>query len=151
MGISLIKILQEMHEKIDKNVLTSRPKDSSVKKFQQVTERLSKILKNPKVVNKEQLYNTESDTNMFKPSTIAKGDLVQHIGEYNGKDFKTFTNSLAKMYERAGFVVEFGYGSDDIKGFEIKEEDGEVVGEVDFLEKNSIPNYGDTIVIKYKK
>ena len=151
MGISLIKILYEIQEETEKNVLTSRPQASSLKRFQEVTERLAKVLKNTKVVNKEQLYNTDTDTNMFKPSIIAKGNMIQHIGEYQGKDFKTFTNSLAKLYEKAGFTVEFGYGSDDIKGFEVKEADGEVIGEVDFLQKDSIPNYGDTIVIKHKK
>ena len=35
--------------------------------------------------------------------------------------------------------------------FEIKDSEGEVVGEVDFMEKDSIPNYGNTVIIKHKK
>lgn len=151
MGISLTKILQEIQEESEKNVLNSHPQPDSIKKFHEVSERLMKILKNSKVIDKSQFYNTEEGTSMFKPSVVARGDMKQYIGEYNGDDFKSFTQSLAKLYEKSGFKIEEGYGIDNVKGFEVKNDDGEVVGEVDFLEKDSIPNYGDMVIIKHKK
>lgn len=151
MSISLSKILREIQEETDKTFLTSRPQLDNLHKFHKVSEHIMKALENTKTINKEELYNTEENTNIFKPSIINKGEMLQHIGEYNGSNFQNFTKQLAKLYEKAGFQIEFGYGSDNIKGFEVKEASGEVVGEVDFLIKDSIPNYKDTIIIKHKK
>lgn len=153
--IRLIDILKHsLRESTENNILTSKPKPESVKKFRDVTEQLKKVLKNPKTVNKSVMYNNETDansSNMLKPSLIMRGEMLQEIGEYEGDNFKGFTEKIAQIYEKAGFTVEVGYGSDDIKGFEVKEQDGEVVGEVDFLQKDSIPNFGDTVIIKIKK
>lgn len=147
--IKLSTILKEIKEK---NLLNSRPNLELQKKFEDVTKKMSKLF-NSKIVEKEILYNNDDTEigSMLKPSIIAKQDIVQHIGEYKGNDFKAFTKKIAQVYEQAGFKLESGYGSDDIKGFEVKGDDGEVLGEVDFLEKDSIPNHGHTIIIKYKK
>lgn len=149
--IKLLPILNEIQETTSKTVLTSRPKLESIKKFHEVTNHLMKVLKNSKSIDKEQLYNQEENTNMFRPSMISKGELKQHIGEYQGNDFAGFTKGISNLYEKAGFKVEKGYGVDDIQGFEVTDNEGEVVGEIDFLIKDSIPNYGDTVIVKHKK
>lgn len=149
----MIKLSNIVREIKEKNVLNSRPNIESFKKFNEVTQKLSKLF-NSKIVEKDILYNNDNDNetnNMLKGAIITKHNMIQHIGEYKGNDFKGFTKKIAQVYEQAGFKVELGYGSDDIKGFEVRGQDGEIVGEVDFLEKDSIPNYGDMIIIKCKK
>jgi hypothetical protein len=140
-----------LSEVTDKTILTSNPNAEDMEKFVETTKRLMKLMKNSKIMERSILYNRDHTDNLFTPSTVSRGDITQHLGEFEGSNFGDFTRKIAEMYEKVGFKVEMGYGSDDIKGFEIKGSDGEVVGEVDFLEKNSIPKVGDTIIIKYKK
>lgn len=153
--LKLLNVVKQVLKEVeDKTILTSNPKPQELQKFHETTQRLMKILSKSKVVEKEILYNKNKyndNNNMFTPSVIDKGNIVQHIGGYNGNDFKNFTLKIAEMYEKAGFKVERGYGIDDVKGFDIIGEDGEVTGEVDFLIKDSLPNLGDTVIIKHKK
>lgn len=138
----------------DKNLLTSNPDDKSIKKFVEITEKVYKHFVNPQIKERNQFQNNEQDSgfsNMLNPATLVKHEIKQYIGEYDGNNFEGLTKKLAEMYEKSGFTVEQGYGIDDIKGFEVKTQEGEVVGEVDFLEKDSIPNHGHTIIIKCKK
>lgn len=151
MKISLTKILSEVIQNIEKDVINSHPKSDSVKRFKEITEKLMGQLGNSKIIEKKSHFNVDSGNSMYKPSVVGSSDMEHHIGEYNGSDFKNFSTKLAEMYEKAGFQIEIGYGIDDIKGFEIKESDGEVVGEVDFLKEGSIPKYGNTVIIKCKK
>lgn len=145
--IKLIEIAKQVID--DKTILTSVPKTEDFNKFNEVTQNLLKVLKNSKTVKKEVLHNKGNNENMFATSPIVSIPVTHHLAEYNGNNFKNFTLQIAKLYEKAGFTVEKGYGSDDINGFEISK-DGEVIGEVDFLLKNSIPNMNDTVIIKYK-
>lgn len=155
--IKLIDLLRETAEDRlanDKNILTSNPDDKSMEKFIQVTEKVFKHFANGETKEIEQFHNVEQDSgfsNMLNPSTLQRHEIKQYIGEYEGPNFKGITQKLAEMYEKAGFKVVEGYGIDDIKGFEVRDQNGEVVGEVDFLEKDSIPKRGHTIIIKCKK
>lgn len=149
--IKLFPILNELlSSNIDKNIINSNPKGESKEKFIKITERIFNVLSNPQKFDKEQLFNTDENSNIFKPSMISNVTLTQYIGEYNGDNLKQFTKKLAKIYEKQGFITEFGYGSDDIKGFEVKH-DNEVIGEVDIIEKGTLSKYNNLIVIKLKK
>jgi len=151
--LRLVNIVKKvLNEVDDKTILTSNPDPQQIQKFHETTHRVMKILKNSKIIEKEIFFNRDNNSgdNMFTPNIVDKGNVVQHIGEYVGEDFKNFTLKLAQMYEKAGFKVERGYGIDDIKGFEILSDD-EVIGEIDFLIKDSLPKIGDTIIIKHKK
>lgn len=142
---------QIINEATDKTILTSNPNRNEMSRFTEATKKLMGLMKTSKIMERSVLYNKDLNDNMFTPSTISRGDIVQYLGEYEGTDFKSFTKKIAEMYERAGFKVEKGYGIDDVNGFEIKDGDGEVIGEVDFLLKNSIPKLGDTVIVKHKK
>lgn len=146
---SILKLI--LSEATDKSILTSNPGRESMQKFHETTQRLMKLLQNSQIMEREVLYNKDTGDNVFTPSMVSKGDVVQHLGEYQGQNFKEFTQKISQLYEKAGFKVEQGYGMDDINGFEVKSDDGEVIGEVDFLIKNSIPNMSDTIIVKHKK
>ncbi len=145
--IKLIEIAKSVLS--DKTILSSSPKTEDVVKFTEVTQNLLKILKNSQTIKKEILHNKGDNESMFAQSPIVSIPVTHHLAEYKGDNFKNFTSQIAKLYEKHGFTVEKGYGTDNINGFEVSK-DGEVVGEIDFLLKNSIPKINDTIIIKYK-
>lgn len=150
--MKLTKVLRHiLSETTDKTILTSNPNTNDSDKFHETTKRLMQLMKNSKTMERSVMYNRDKTDNMFTPSTVTRGDIIQHLGEYDGTDFKEFTRKIASLYEKAGFTVEEGYGADKINGFEIKTAEGEVVGEIDFLIKDSIPKLGDTVVVKHKK
>lgn len=150
--MKLTKVLKHiLSEATDKTILTSNPNMDDVKKFTETTKRLMQMMKNSKIMERSIMYNKDKTDNMFTPSTVSRGDIVQYLGEYEGENFKEFTKKIAELYEKQGFNVEEGYGADDVNGFEIKTAEGEVVGEIDFLIKESIPKLGNTVVIKHKK
>lgn len=150
--MELNKLLnQVLSEVVDKTILTSSPKMDQVKKFHETTERLMKMLKNSSSKDRSVVYNTHNSDNMFTPPVVTKGDIMQHMGEYNGDKFKNFAEKISEVFEKAGFTVKKGYGINEVNGYEIYTKDGDVVGEVDFLPKNSVNKFGDTVIIKHKK
>ncbi len=150
--MELNKLLsQVLSEVMDKNILTSSPKMDEVKKFHETTEKLMKLLKNSNSKDRSILFNSHNSDNMFTPPVVTRGDIVQHMGEYSGETFKEFSEKISKLYEKAGFTVKKGFGINEVNGYEVYTKDGDVIGEVDFLPKNSVNKFGDTVIIKHKK
>lgn len=150
-SMKLTEILTQVEN--EKNIFNSAPKREDMQRFQEVTNKLLGILKETKTVEKEVLHNKDVNgiSNMFSAGPVVKVTMQHHLGEYNGSNFKNFTNKISKLYEKAGFIVEEGYGTDDINGFEVKNKEGQVLAEIDFLEKDAIPDMNNTIIIKLKK
>jgi len=150
--MKLMRILERLGtENEEKNLLNSNANVNEIKKFDEVCTRVMNRLKNAKTLTKEQLHTEDNSNNLYTTSMIRKAVLTHHLGEYNGPDFKGFTTKLGEAFERAGFKVRRGYGIDEIKGYEIIDEDKEVIGEIDFIEKGSVPNMGNIVVFKHKK
>jgi hypothetical protein len=148
--IKLVEILNQVID--DKTILSSSPQNDDIKRFHDVTKNLLRLFKgNHKTFEKDILHNKGNYENMLSPQNIVSIPITHHLAEYKGEKFTDFTKKLAQVYEKSGFKVEIGYGSDDVNGFEVLGKDGEVIGEVDFLAKNSLPDLGDTIIIKHRK
>jgi hypothetical protein len=150
--MKLRNILSEIeNERQDKTVLNSSPNTKAISKFHEVAQKITKILKSSRIVEKEQLHTEEVGGSLYNADMVRKTTLMQHLGEYDGKDLKSFSRKIAETFEKAGFKVQQGFGIDDIKGYEVFDEENEIVGEIDFIEKNSIPGLGNLIVLKHKK
>jgi len=149
--MKLLRILEQVLTSNDKNVLNSSPKNENIERFHEVSNKIMGVLKNGKKIDKDQLHTEEIGGNMFSSTLVRKMTLTQHLGEYSGNNFKDFTRKIAEAFEKAGFTVERGYGVNEIKGYEVLDENKEVVGEIDFLEKGSVPDMGHTVIFKHKK
>lgn len=135
----------------DKTVLNSNPSDGEIKAFNEVCNKVMRLLKNSKIVSKDHLHTEDTSNSLFSTSMIRKSTLTQHLGEYDGDDFPGFMKKLAETFQKAKFKVRKGYGIDEIKGYEVINKDNEIIGEIDFLEKGSVPKLGNLVIFKHKK
>lgn len=138
-------------QQLNKTVLNSSPSNEEIKSFDEVCTKIMKGLKNPKRISKEHLHTEDTSNSLYSTSMVRKTTLIQHLGEYQGPDFAGFLKKIASAFEKAHFNVRKGYGINDMKGYEILDKEGEVIGEIDFLEAGSVPKVGNLVIFKHKK